>query len=463
MADEDKAKLYKQIVQQVDEKVLLERMRLHGFWPLHAEVPADPPQEAAERARLDEEIAKLREAFAQVKNPEKALAQERKRRWEESKQRRAEAKAKRQQEEQQRRDAWAEFRQTTLVHAGAGVSGGLQNTVSNVEALTARRLPVMHTAADLAAQIGIKLSTLRWLTYHRKGATLVHYHRYGIAKKTGGVRFISAPKRTLRKAQTWVLRNILGRMPAEAPVHGFVPLRSIVSNARAHVNQAVVINLDMKDFFPSITFRRVKGLFESMGYSEHVATVLALLCTEPPRVPAELDGKVYYVALGQRVLPQGACTSPAITNLLCRKLDRRLDGLAKKHRFTFTRYADDLTFSGDQGTAVGRLLRSVRSILQAEGFTEHPTKTRVMRRANRQEVTGLTVNDRPTVARAEIRTLRAILHQAARHGLASQNREQRPNFADYLRGRIAFICMVDPARGQPLRAALEKVLASGAA
>src|SRR5207249_1367718 len=126
---------------------------------------------------------------------------------------------------------------------------------------------------------------------------------------------------------------------------------------------------------------------------------LTLLCTEPPRTAVEVDGKVYHVALGQRVLPQGACTSPAITNALCRRLDRRLAGLGRKHGFTYTRYADDLTFSGDNGKAVGKLLRSVRGIVELEGFHEHPRKTKVMRRGRRQEVTGLTVNLEPRVSR----------------------------------------------------------------
>jgi hypothetical protein len=461
MADDEKARLYKQIVQQANEQVLLERMRLYGFWPWYEEVPADPPDEAAERARIEAEIVELRQVQAQVKDPQKALAIERKRRWEESKKRRAEARVRREQEQEQRRQAWKAVRQSTLVHAGAGVSAGLQNAVSDVAALSARGLPVMHTAADLAERMAITLATLRWLSYHRRGATVVHYHRYRIAKKTGGARCISAPKAALKKAQAWILENILNRLPVEAAAHGFVRGRSIVTNAAPHVNRAVVVNLDMKDFFPSITFRRVKGCFEAMGYSEHLGTVLALLCTEPPRLAAELDGKVYHVALGQRVLPQGASTSPAITNLLCRKLDRRLGGLARKHQFTFTRYADDLTFSGDRPAAVGRLLRSARSILQAEGFTEHPAKTRVMRRANHQEVTGVTVNVRPTLPRREMRTLRAILHQGGRHGLASQNRSGHPHFIDSLRGRVAFVCMVDPQRGKALRLALEKALALG--
>jgi retron-type reverse transcriptase len=460
MADDDKAEIFRRLA-AVDERIILEQMKLHGFWPWNQDLPPDPPAEAAERARLESDIAKLCEAHDACADPAKALAEEHKRRWEESKKRRAEAKEQKEAERKQRREAWNALRATTIVFAGAGVSGGLQNATSDVEKLWAHKLPILHTAVDLAQQMGIALSSLRWLTYHRRGATLVHYHRYSIAKKTGGVRSISAPKPALKTAQAWVRDNILDKVPLEAPAHGFIASRSIVTNATPHVGKAVVVNLDMKDFFPSITFRRVKGLFEHLGYSEQVATVLGLLCTEPPRVEAELDGKVYHVALGQRVLPQGASTSPAITNLLCRKLDRRLDGLADKHQFLYTRYADDLTFSGNRPAAVGRLLRSVRSIVAAEGFAEHPRKTRVMRRANRQEVTGVIVNDRPTIARKEVRVLRAILHQAAKHGLVSQNRDGRPDFVNYVRGRVAFVCMVDPERGEALKRALAQALARG--
>jgi retron-type reverse transcriptase len=458
MADDDKAKLYHEIVQQTDKQSLLERMRLHGFWPDREGVPQDPPDEASERARIEAEMAQLRKTQSLVQHPAKALAAERKRRWQESKKRRAEAKAKRAAEHQKRLQEWEAEREGKLVYAGEGVSGGLQNTQSDVEALTCRELPVMHTAADLAAKLNINLPALRWLTYHRRGATVVHYHRFQIAKKTGGVRAISAPKPALAMVQRWVLENILMRLSVSPQAHGFLRGHSIVTNALPHVNRAVVVNLDLKNFFPSISFRRVKGLFRGLGYSEHLATVLALICTEPPRVAAAVDGKIYFVALGERVLPQGACTSPAVTNVLCRRLDCRLNGLAKKRGFVYTRYADDLTFSGDNPRVVGRLLRSVRSFLAEEGFNEHPTKTRVMRRANRQEVTGVTVNTRPTVAREEVRTLRAILHNAARHGLESQNRDRHPNFAAYLRGRVEFICMVDSARATQWRNDLDRAL-----
>ncbi|MBL8798641.1 MAG: RNA-directed DNA polymerase [Planctomycetia bacterium] len=458
MANDEKAQLYRRIVQQNSEQQLLERMRIHGFWPQRAGLPQDPPAEAAERARIEAELEELRRTQSAVKNPESALHAERKRRWEESKKRRAERKAQKLQEQHKRREAYEALRQTTIVHAGAGVSGRLQETISNEAELRRRQLPVLHIAADLAREMGMPLSKLRWLTYHRRSATLVHYHRYEIEKKTGGVRCISAPRPALKQAQGWVLEHILGKLTVEPQAHGFVPGRSIVTNALPHVGRAAVINLDLKDFFPTITFRRVQGLFRKLGYSGHLATLLALLCTEPPRVPAELDDKVYHVALGQRVLPQGACTSPAITNALCRRLDRRLDALARRHGFAYTRYADDLTLSGDNTEMIGHVLRNVRYILKAEGFTLHPTKSRLMRRGQRQEVTGVTVNVRPGVSRQEVRTLRAILHNAARHGLESQNREKRPNFAAYLKGRVEFVRMVDPQRGRVLRAALQAVL-----
>ncbi len=453
MKDDEKARLYHLVAKQADTFAVVERMRTLGFWPPDEPIPQVPPDEAAKRARIEAELADLRQKQAKVKDPEKALAEERRRRWEASKARRADAKAKRLEQQKLRRARWDQHREATIVHVGSGVSAGLQDTQSDVDALTRRGLPVMHDARDLAAQLGIERKVLRWLTYHRRGAAVVHYHRYEIAKKTGGVRCISAPKPALAMAQRWVFDQILRRLETEPQAHGFVTGRSIVTNAALHTGKAVVCNLDLKDFFPSITFRRVKGLFRKLGYGEHVATLLALLCTEPPRVAVELDGKTYHVALGARVLPQGACTSPAITNALCRRLDRRLDGLGRRHGFAYTRYADDLTFSGDDARAVGRLLRSVRSIVGDEGLTEQPRKTHVMRRGGRQEVTGLTVNDRPSIARKELRLLRAILHNAACSGLESQNREGRPNFAAHLRGRVEFACMVDPSRPRAARGA----------
>ena len=459
MTDDPKRRLYKALLARTDEQLLLDRMRLHGFWPKNQPIPPDPPEEANERARIEAEIDKLRRKASRVKDPDKALAEERVRRWEESKKRRALAKVERAAELAQRREAYRAHAATTIVHAGSGVSARLSGAPADKTKLLALDLPVLDSALDLANALGISLPKLRWLTFHRRSATLVHYHRYEIPKRSGGSRRISAPKPALAAAQQIVLERILERVSPEFPANGFVKKRSIVSNALPHSGQRVVVNVDLEDFFPTVGFRRVRGLFKKLGYGDLVATLLGLLCTEPPRAPADLDGRRYFVALGERVLPQGACTSPAITNLVCRRLDRRMVGLARTLGFKYTRYADDLTFSSDRGDGVARLLYLVRRVLEAEGFRENQKKTRVMRRGRRQEVTGVVVNERPTLSRKERRRLRAILHNAAKSGLDSQNRDGHPRFAEHLAGRVAYAKMIDARSAAPLAAALERALA----
>lgn len=457
MAQTPKEKLFRRLIRSANPLFLLERMRANGFWPYGVPLPPDPPEEIAERRALEKEVAELSAERATIVDPDAALCAERKRRWEESKKRRAEAKASRESARAERRAAWEKERAGALVHAGRGVSAGLAGRSCDEARLASRGLPPLRDAVELACALGIPLSRLRWLTFHRASATLVHYHRFEIPKKGGGMRAISAPKPALAIAQQWVRSAILERLEVEPEAHGFVRDRSILTNAAPHVGQPVVVNMDVRDFFPSITFRRVKGLFGRLGYGEQVATLLALLCTEPPRAAARVDGRLFHVAIGERCLPQGACTSPAITNALCRRLDRRLRALAARHGYAYTRYADDLTFSGPRD-GVGRLLQHVRFVLGDEGFTEHERKTRVMGRGRRQEVTGLTVNTRPGVARGAVRELRAILTNAARHGLQSQNRDSHPHFAAYLRGRIEYVSMADPTKRAPLLAALDRAL-----
>jgi retron-type reverse transcriptase len=203
----------------------------------------------------------------------------------------------------------------------------------------------------------------------------------------------------------------------------------------------------------------VKGIFQELGFSPAVATILGLLCTECPRRKVEYAGRVYHVATGRRALPQGACTSPALSNLLTRRLDARLTGLAAKLGFTYTRYADDLTFSGTSEVAAktGYLLSRIRHIVAEERLVVNETKTRVQRPNTRQSVTGIVVNQRPNVPRRITRRLRAILHQAGKQGLEASNREQRDNFASWLEGMIAYTRMVNPEKGLKLQDKLEKL------
>ena len=373
----------------------------------------------------------------------------------------AKLKAQKQREaaerEKLRREGVAHRRATDIVYVGPGVSPKLHQRESNKEALLAHGLPVLSTPAEVAQALGLPIPKLRWLCYHTEAAEKTHYVYFEIPKRSGGKRQLSAPLPTLAKAQEWVLHNILERLPTEPSAHGFIKERSTVTNAAPHRQKALVINLDLSDFFPTITYRRVRGFFERLGYSPAVSTLLSLLCTEAPRRPVEYDGKRYQVAIGERALPQGACTSPAISNQISRKLDRRLLGMCNKHGWVYTRYADDLTFStdADKKPDLPRMRARVRHIVTEEGFALNPKKGRVQRRSSRQSVTGIVVNDTLGLPREEVRKLRAILHQAKTTGLEAQNREQLPHFEAWLRGKVAYLSMVDPTKGKALREQLD--------
>lgn len=356
-------------------------------------------------------------------------------------------------------DAIARRKTIYITFAGRGVSALLNDRTSDAAKLTAAGLPVLHAAADLASALDLTVSRLRWLCYHTEVASRIHYVQFEVPKKSGGMRTLSAPHKTLAAAQEWVLANILAKLPTETAAHGFVPGRSTMTNAVPHAGQDVVVNVDLEAFFPSIGFVRVRHLFRRVGYSGSVATLLALLCTECPRRRVVYAGKPYFVALGPRGLPQGACTSPAISNQIARKLDRRLTGLAAKLGCNYTRYADDLTFSSGPGfrDKVGYLLARIRHITEEEGFSINPKKTRVQRPESRQMVTGLVVNTSPAVPRDIVRRLRAILHRAKTDGLAAQNRDGHPHFCAWVEGMIAYISMVKPDAGSKLKAAYDSL------
>jgi retron-type reverse transcriptase len=359
----------------------------------------------------------------------------------------------------QRAAAIARRKVEDIIYLGRGVSARLNDRRSHVEALKKENLPLLSSPQDVARALGLMIPELRWLCFHAEATERTHYVYFEVPKRSGGTRLLSAPHARLGAAQRWIFANVLSGLDVTRHAHGFVRGRSTVSNAVAHLGKALVVNLDLTDFFPSITFPRVRGLFESIGYSPAAATTLALLCTESPRTDVVVDGKRYWVAVGERALPQGACTSPSISNLVARKLDRRLAGTASKLGWSYTRYADDLTFSAgpEQKKTMALLLARIRHVVREEGFAINEKKGRVQHAARRQEVTGIVVNDRPSLAREELRRLRAIVHGATKTGLEAQNRENRPNFEAWLRGKIAYVMMIDRAKGSALREKLDEI------
>ena len=225
-------------------------------------------------------------------------------------------------------------------------------------------------------------------------------------KRSGGERLIHAPKRRLKAIQRRLNGLLVSRLPLQPAAHGFRPQRSVATNAGPHAAKEVVIKLDLKDCFPTITHARVRGLLISLGYSYPVAASLAVLMTEPPRQPVEAEGKIYHVPIGPRVCVQGGADESRLCNAVLMRLDRRLAGLARKHDFAYTRYADDLTFSGNDRDQVKRLIALAGRIVREEGFRLNRAKTRVLRKSQRQQVAGVVVNVQPGLSRQERRRLR---------------------------------------------------------
>lgn len=447
--------LYDRIRESSKDEVILEEMIRLGFWPDGAAQPNPPDDLIRRRGEIARALADLHRREAAWRDAEAALKEMHRRRKTAALERRRETKLRNARDRHARAQAWHARREAEVLHLGDGVSAGLANAETPARG-PAPGLPPLASPKALAEAMGIGLGELRFLAYDRALSRVSHYRRFTIPKKAGGLRRISAPMPRLKRAQYWILDALLARAPVHAAAHGFVPGRSIVTNAAAHVGRDVVVNLDLKDFFPSLDYRRIKGKFRGLGYAEPVATVLALLCTEPDVDAVEIDGACLYAARGPRRLPQGAPTSPALTNLVCTRLDARLSGLAGSLGFTYTRYADDLTFSasGEAAGKVGALLKHVHAIVAGEGFTVHPDKTRVMRRGRHQEVTGLTVNERVGVPRETLRRFRALLHGLERHGPAGR-RWGAAGEAGVLRAAIGFaqfVRMVTPETGAPLLA-----------
>jgi RNA-directed DNA polymerase len=280
------------------------------------------------------------------------------------------------------------------------------------------------------------------------------YKTFGIPKKSGGIRQISTPETALKIIQRKLNQALQAIYEIKPSVHGFVSNKNIVTNAKNHTKKRYVLNIDLKDFFPSVNFGRVRGMFMATPYRLHpdVATVLAQICCH------------------NNQLPQGAPTSPIITNMICAKMDSQLQRLAKDCKATYTRYADDITFS----TSLSKFPKDLAYIVNEEeqdkviigntllniinenGFELNPSKIRLQTRGNHQEVTGLTTNIFPNVERSYVRQIRAMLHAWSKFGLEAAETEyltkyryksrlpnkEKLSFQQVIRGKIEFLGMV---------------------
>jgi retron-type reverse transcriptase len=453
--------LYERIRNSSKDEVILEEMIRLGFWPTSKDMPQAPADDIRRKGELSRRLGELRQQQMGLQSEAKLKEEARKLRMAEARARRLENRERRLRERSERAAAWRKTKQREIGYLGEGVSAGLGQRAVDEPRLVAQGLPVLPDAASLADAMGISVPALRFLAFTRSTSKHSHYQRFTVAKKSGGTRTISAPMPRLKAAQHWILQAILSRLPLHDAAHGFRPGRSIVSNAKPHVGSDVVVNMDLENFFPTVGYRRVKGLFAKFGYSEETATILALLCTEPDSTRIELDEEVYHVAVSDRFLPQGAPTSPAITNLLCRRLDARMTGLCNALGFVYTRYADDLTFSasGESAKKVGKLLSQVEWLIPEEGFKIHPGKTRIFRSGRRQEVTGLVVNESLAVPRHRLREFRSLLFHIEKDGPDSKSWGQGDDVLASAMGFANFVCMVQPEKGAALKTQVSALIA----
>lgn len=468
---------YRTLVQNMGKKEFtFLKMQEYGFWPSDLPTPYERQQNETEedfenRKKLLDEFqelsGKISEAFQEKTEIEKKLSHLKKEfqaTWDyekiravvaqeimkESIARRAERKAEQERQKQLKSEAWKKRKAENILFIGKGYSSLLGKKETDVQKLIEKQMPVIETDRELADFLQIEYKTLRYLVYHRDVVAFDNYYRFDIPKKSGGTRHIAAPKTKLKMAQRQILGQILQKAEVSDAAHGFIQSRSVLTGAGVHqTSPDLLINIDLENFFPTITFERVRGMFQSFGYSGYIASLLAMLCTYCERMPLEVKGEMKYIKTSDRILPQGSPASPMITNIICRVLDRRIQGLCGKLGLIYSRYADDMSFSytGDaQNFAVGTFLNSVNKIIEAEGFHMKKEKTRILRKNNRQYITGIVVNEEVGVPKKWVKVLKASMHNAQK--LQESGGSVPSHTIHEISGKIAWLKSVNAERYQ---------------
>jgi S1-C subfamily serine protease len=297
--------------------------------------------------------------------------------------------------------------------------------------------PEMASKATLLAYLGVSHAELKKIRYFRNRM----YENFDVPNRRGKTRKISAPDKRLKFIQRklCVLFDRLYRR--RNPVHGFVEGRSVKSNALSHINSKSVLNIDLKDFFPSIAENRVRGMLSAIGINHSVATIISRICCN--------DGK----------LPQGAPSSPVISNMICFKLDKQLLTLAKETHSIYTRYADDITFSSYQPQSSlfeggipspgiitpDSLAGKLRRVFEANGFEINPDKLHYADKHSRRIVTGLKINESLNVDRTYVRNIRAALYSVEKNGVTAAEAilkgkyGSKSSISEHLNGKINWL------------------------
>jgi RNA-directed DNA polymerase len=258
-----------------------------------------------------------------------------------------------------------------------------------MRAVNIHGLPLVRSLSDLAEQTGTPRRQLWLFLVHNESS----YERFRLPKKSGGQRIIAHPHPSLKRVQRWILENILNALSTTDSSYGFARGSRLVEHAQQHAHAKAILSVDIKNFFPAIGIARVTTIFKLAGYSSKAASILARLCTH------------------RGTLPQGAPSSPRLANLACYRMDRRLAHLAKRKGLIYTRYADDMSFSGQSVDVLGKIRPFITHIVSDCGFKLNARKSRLAGASRALKVTGLVVScGRVGVGRNRLRELRARIH-----------------------------------------------------
>lgn len=289
--------------------------------------------------------------------------------------------------------------------------------------LAARGLPVIYDQKHLCQLVGYRQEYV----YAVSNAQEHFYRRYSIPKKNGGSREISEPLPSLKEIQRWILDNILEKVKISVYAKAYVKGKSIRENARFHKKQKILLSLDIEKFFDNIKSERVYHVFRDLGYAENVVVMLTNLCC--------LDG----------CLPQGAPTSPALSNIILTGFDDQIGNYIKDKKIRYTRYADDMTFSGD--FYPGKIIGFVRRKLDPLGLSLNNEKIRTRRQSQRQEVTGVVVNEKMQLPKSLRKRIRQEMYYIRKYGLESHQQYcemTKSNYLEHLRGIIQYGLFINP-------------------
>lgn len=300
----------------------------------------------------------------------------------------------------------------------------IENYISYVAQLVKNNVPIIFDFNHLCLLLGRNHQYLASVI----NSNVSHYHDFKIPKRSGGLRSITAPYPALLECQEWIYQNILIKVKIHPAAQGFTFKKSIITNAKIHIGQEQFLKLDLKDFFPSITINQVITIFKSLGYTHKVSFYLAAIC-----------------CYGE-VLPQGAPTSPMLSNIVAISLDKRLMAFSKTNNLKYTRYADDLAFSGEQIPV--KFIDYISNIITSCGFKVNEKKTILQQNKNKRILTGISIADSVIkIPREYKRNLKQEIHLIRKFGISTFIRRQKIKNPDYLLsiiGKIHFWLSVEP-------------------